>query len=405
MRRSTAIFAAAAVWMSAMSAGCGNSASRVVRAYYSGNVESAAGIQSSRLADTPERHRNRALEELRMASVAMALGDRPTALSSLSAAVSRIEEARGREDRAERPLYSSSASRPFIGHPYERVMARLYLGSLRYADGDYAGALEEFRRAVEADIEGVSWERVPDWPILRLMEGKCLAHLGRKDAARAAFEEAERICAKRGFPKEVVDQAVNMRANLSVLVEMGRGPAKTRWGEYGEIVSVEPLPRNIVRCMVSIDGGQWRQVPLLEDLDYQASTHGGRRVEGVVYGRPVAADALAAAGFASLLGSAFAWRRDPALALAISGIALLGAASAVDADSDTRTWEMLPAAIAYIGFDLAPGLHSVRLEFYGPDGSRRPEYGVAFDAVEAPERDETMLLVRALPGRAASKGR
>ncbi|MCX7804140.1 MAG: hypothetical protein N3A38_03015 [Planctomycetota bacterium] len=391
--------AAAATVLAVLSAGCGNSVSRVVRAYYSGDLEKAREVQSRRLADTSERHRNRALEELRMASVAIASGDHPTALSALSAAISRMEENRRREDPSSPPAYSRSASRPFIGHPYERTMAYLYMGLLKYADRNYAGALEEFRKAVAADVEGSPSESAADWPLLYLMEGKCRAHLGEKGGARIAFEDAGKLCEKRRMSRDIVEPDVNIRANLAILVEMGRCPAKVRWGEYGEVVSIEPRPQEIVRCMVSIDGGRWVSVPVFEDIEYQASTHGGKRVAGVIYGRPVVADALAAAGFGHLVGSVFVRRWEPSLALAMSGIALLAASTAIDADSDVRTWEMLPARIAYIGFDLPPGLHSVRLEFYGPDGNRRPEYGVAFPAVEAPERDETLLLVRALPRR------
>jgi hypothetical protein len=99
---------------------------------------------------------------------------------------------------------------------------------------------------------------------------------------------------------------------------------------------VSSLPQDVGECKVAVDGGDWRSVPVLEDLDYQAATHGGRRVEAIIFGRPVAADALAAAGISSMVGAVFVRRWEPSLALALSGVALLGAAAAVEADADCK---------------------------------------------------------------------
>ena len=396
-KRAKGSFCAAVLTLAALAGGCAGSSSQVVRAYYAGDTRTALEMQSRRIARTGERHRNRALEELRLASVAIAAGETATAESALLAAASRIEDTRRRYGREQLHLYSHDMSEPFVGYPYERMMAHFYLGLIRYLRKDYEGALASFRSAAAADQEGVSWQDVSDSPIVHLMAGKCHAHLGDKKEAKAAFDDAEKACGLRRISAEKLERETNLRANVGLLVEMGRGPGRIRWGDYGEVVSVSSLPQDVGECKVAVDGGDWRSVPVLEDLDYQAATHGGRRVEAIIFGRPVAADALAAAGISSMVGAVFVRRWEPSLALALSGVALLGAAAAVEADADVRAWEMLPVRIAYIGFDLPPGRHSIRLEFYGPDGCRKPEYSVALSDVEAPEREETFLWVRALP--------
>ena len=63
-------------------------------------------------------------------------------------------------------------------HP-RNELARFSLGKALFDRGDWTAAREQL---------AVALERRPDWMVVQILVGKCDLELGRKDAARAAFE-------------------------------------------------------------------------------------------------------------------------------------------------------------------------------------------------------------------------
>jgi Flp pilus assembly protein TadD len=65
-------------------------------------------------------------------------------------------------------------------HP-QNELARFSLGKGLFDLSDFPGALEQFE---------VALKRKPDWMVVQILIGKCHLSLGRKEAARTAFERA-----------------------------------------------------------------------------------------------------------------------------------------------------------------------------------------------------------------------
>jgi uncharacterized protein HemY len=63
-------------------------------------------------------------------------------------------------------------------HP-RNELARFSLGKALFDRGEWTAAREQL---------AVALERRPDWMVVQILVGKCDLELGRKDAARAAFE-------------------------------------------------------------------------------------------------------------------------------------------------------------------------------------------------------------------------
>jgi Flp pilus assembly protein TadD len=59
-------------------------------------------------------------------------------------------------------------------------LARFSLGKALYDREDFTGALEQFAAALQ---------KRPDWMVVRILTGKAELALGRKEAARASFEQ------------------------------------------------------------------------------------------------------------------------------------------------------------------------------------------------------------------------
>ena len=148
---------------------------------------SADALQSYReRAETPSRQQ--ALDNLRLASVAMATGDQDTAEQALRRASALMTTFQS--DGEFRAAVGAEQSKDWKGEPYEKMAAFLELGVLLQAEGDRGNALAMYKSAVLADT-GTAEDRyrsdfVPGWVM------QALAYQAeREDAnARQSMERA-----------------------------------------------------------------------------------------------------------------------------------------------------------------------------------------------------------------------
>ncbi|NCG20860.1 MAG: hypothetical protein GWP91_17770, partial [Rhodobacterales bacterium] len=105
-------------------------------------------LELAQEAATQEGH-NQTLEEVRLASWAMALGEDRLADRTMVNAVLDMQDFRA--DGVFRASIGVESAKEWKGEPYEKMMAFLYLGLLRYQEGDYSNALAMTKSAILAD--------------------------------------------------------------------------------------------------------------------------------------------------------------------------------------------------------------------------------------------------------------
>lgn len=133
-----------------------------VQVYLSGGRDTALAEQKAAAA---EPGADQALDQVRLASMAYALGDVGTAEQALRGAVSHMTTFQS--DGEFRAALGAESSKDWKGEPYEKMAAFLMLGVLRHAQGDRGNALAMYKSAVLADT-GTAVERyrsdfVPGW--------------------------------------------------------------------------------------------------------------------------------------------------------------------------------------------------------------------------------------------------
>ncbi len=130
--------------------------------YRSGDRPSALEAQKA-LAQTPGV--DQALDNLQLASMALALGDEALAETALRRAVSTMTDFQADGEFA--AVVAAESRKEWKGEPYEKMGAYLTLGMLLYARGERGNALAMFKSSVLADtgsrLERFRSDFVPGW--------------------------------------------------------------------------------------------------------------------------------------------------------------------------------------------------------------------------------------------------
>jgi tetratricopeptide (TPR) repeat protein len=324
---------------------------------------------NARLAVAPAK--DRALWEYRVAASALRRGQFDEAKSKLDDALALAAANFGnvsKEAAKSRRMFRSESDKPFIGEPYERVMANFYRGIIYWRDGepDNARALFRSGQLLDSDTEDKTY--AGDYVLLDYLDGLVSAKLGGdgKDALQRARANVK-VQNRAKLPDYSPD------ANVMLFVEYGNGPRKYTGGEYGEQLKFFTEQAKIFSARIEVDGKPLG-LPPYDDLNYQATTRGGRLMDHVLGNKAVFKGATDTVGDVALIGAMAAaghGSRDAdraAIGLAAVGVLSKLASAATTPEADIRTWDNLPQCLSFGALKLAPGDHAAVLEFLDAHG-------------------------------------
>lgn len=352
----------------------------------------------------PEK--DRVLYDYRLSASALRAGRFDEAKARLDDAILRIGGIITNDEQAAkaRGLFNAESSKPFIGEPYERVMAYYYRGILYWRDGQPDNARACFRSGQVIDSDPVNEKYDADYVLLDYLDGLASVKLqadGSDAWARAQAHAGERLSLPPYAPA----------SNVLVFAEFGYGPRKYAAGQYGEQLRfhVEDSPSRSARLI--LDGGR-RVIPLptYDDLGFQASTRGGRVMDHILGNKAFFKAGVNVASDIALLGAVVAaepprrrdrygrevgggGNNDVALGLGLLGVIGKITAAATQTQADTRQWSNLPQRLSFAALKLPPGEHAGRVEFLDRDGNvlARRTRQVNF-TVGADDRDTVVFL-------------
>jgi hypothetical protein len=330
-----------------------------------GNAERAAA-----------RPRDRVMWDYRIAASALRVGNYEEAKAKLDDAILNIGGIINNSADAARArgLFSGENAKVFIGEPYERVMAYYYRGLLYWRDGqpDNARACYRTGQFIDSDAETAAYKS--DYVLLDYLDGFASEKLSADgaDALKRAKANAQ------GRPLPDYDR----QSNVLVFAEFGSGPRKYAGGEYGEQLRFMTADSPAHSAALTVDG---RTVPLpaYDDLNFQATTRGGRVMDYILGNKAVFKRTTGNVGDVALVGGAVAAdniRRDngstnhdaenAAIALGAIGLITKIASAATTPNADTRMWSNLPQRLSFAALQLPVGRHPATLEFFDAAGRR-----------------------------------
>jgi hypothetical protein len=306
----------------------------------------------------------------RTAAAAMRQGDWALAKQTLDGALLTLGgiHADDPSARAARGLFTEESKKNFLGEPYERCMAYFYRGVLYWMDGEPDNARACFRSAQFLDSDPEEKQYIGDWVLFEYLDGLATTQLGGDgaDSARRAQANA----------KGIVLPALNPAANVLFFLEFGPGPTKYTAGDYGEQLRFR-TPISRVRSARLLANGLTIPVAAADDVNYQATTRGGRVMDHILGNKAVFKGTTDAIGTAAIIGGAMTAvaadqnsTRNIGMGIALAGLATKLISAATKPKADTRCWDNLPQFLSFAAVPLPPGPHTARVEFL--DGGGQP---------------------------------
>lgn len=258
-------------------------------------------------------------------------------------ALERIEAIYANNPQAEaaRSTFRNEANKDFKGEPYERSMAYYYRGLLYLRKGDFDNARASFKAAEYQDTLSESETFQSDFAVMNYLVGWTFHCQQQESSAKEAFEIAKK--AQAGLEAPAADD------NVLMLAELGNGPVKERGGTSEELLVFKPgpaYPENGVSFSGTAGNGAKfdRKAVVASSVNYQATTRGGRAIDGVMKGKANFKETTSAVGQAAMQAGLLQGGNS---GMASMGVGLLFSlmSSAAKTKADIRAWDGLPDQI------------------------------------------------------------
>jgi tetratricopeptide (TPR) repeat protein len=312
--------------------------------------------------------RDKVLWQYRSAAAAMRRGDFATARMLLDDALLTLGGIYGKdsEARKSRSLFVRESRKTFIGEPYERSMAYFYRGVIYWMDGERDNARACFRSAEFEDSDAQNKAYAGDWVLLDYLDGLATKKLSGDGSD--AFKRAKANAKNINLPE------YNPAANVLFIVEFGPGPMKYSTGEYRQELRIRERKSPLVAAQLKV-GKLTLPIAPTDDVNFQATTRGGRVMDHVLGNKAEFKSATDAAGDVGLIGGAIlaaggqgskSAADEVGLGLLLAGLVSKALSASATPEADTRAWDNLPQFISYATMSLPAGQHEVVVEFLEP---------------------------------------
>jgi hypothetical protein len=318
--------------------------------------------------------RDRVLWQYRTAAAALRRGQFDLAKQLLDDSLRTLQGIYGPdpEARKARGYFTPEAKKTFIGEPYERSMAYVYRGLLYWMDGELDNARACFRSAEFEDSDAEKRDYAGDWVLPDYLDGLATAKLGGDGSE--AFKRAKDNSRNVSLPPYAPG------ANVLFFVEFGAGPTKYATGEYNEQLRFRTAGPLILSARIK-NGTQEFPVAPTDDVNFQATTRGGRVMDHILGNKAVFKSATDIAGNAAIIsGAILASQHDHDSAadevgagLLVAGVLTKIVSASATPQADIRSWDNLPQFISFATVNLPAGQHTITIDFLDRAGKAVPK--------------------------------
>jgi hypothetical protein len=300
-----------------------------------------------------EGERNATLNFERIGLAALSLGKLEIAEKAFDAAAFRIDliYADNAEAQKAKSLWTAEKVKDYKGEPYERSMAFFYRGLVYAAQNDFQNARAMFKQADYQDTVAEAEQYAGDFGLMPYMAGWASYCDGNANLARDFLQMA--VKGDKNYTGVSVEQPV------LVLFETGRAPFKYGGGKYGETLKWQahdlPMQTAKAACTAGNTGCFTSPFVVGADVGFQATTRGGRPIDGVLNGKASfkegAQNVADVAGTVGAVGMQVAMQtgsRDAGnlgMFGMMAGLVAQGVSASAQAQADVREWEQLPGTV------------------------------------------------------------
>jgi tetratricopeptide (TPR) repeat protein len=359
--------------------------------------KSTVALTGNILVDGPEAiahgpRRDKVLWQYRTAAAAMRQGQFDVAKPLLDDALLTLGGVYGKdaEARKSRGYFSREARKTFIGEPYERAMAYFYRGVIYWMDGEPDNARACFRSAEFEDSDAENEDYAGDWVLPEYLDGLASTKLGN--------DGADALKRARANAKNINLPDYNLKANVLFIVEFGPGPLKYATGEYDQELRIRTRSSPLVSARIKTGAIDLAVAPC-DDVNFQATTRGGRVMDHVLGKKAAFKSATGTAGDVALIGglataaaSNNRTTQNVGLGIALAGLISKGISAATTPEADIRTWDNLPQFISFAAVQLPLGENIVTVEFLDAAGRADAKLTKTLTVNIAADRDKVVFV-------------
>lgn len=291
-----------------------------------------------------EGSRNQVLNLMVIGKTALTHGDIEIAAEVFDRAIAQVEQVYSNSDGATkaRSLWYEEGAKEFKGEPYERSMLYYYRGLTYLAEEDFENARASFLNAMMQDAFAEEQQYRSDMGSQLLLIGWASQMMGSPELAKEAYDELKKIAPEFELPAS--------DDNTLIIAESGRSPRKLADG-VGHSQLVYRRAKKIKQHSVTIsNGAQQQEIPVVEDVYWQAASRGGRQIDRVIEGKAQFKQATQDVGKAlSDIGTAGIYLSAPlgnspdlGAGLSLVGVGAMALSAQTRVRADTRYWNNLP---------------------------------------------------------------
>ena len=369
-------------------AGCASSSTTAKSSSATPRTSDSAANGQAAISQRPAK--DKVLWQYRNASAALRRGQYAEARALLDDALLTVGAiaTNDKEAKKARGYFHEESRKTFHGEPYERVMAYYYRGILYWMDGEPDNARACFRNGEVQDSDTQSKEYAGDYVLLDYLDGLVTTKLAGDGSD--AFKRAQ-ASFKAGtlLPYDA-------KANALFFVEFGKGPTKYATGEHQQELRFHTAQSEVRAAQIKV-GDQTIRVNPYDDLNFQATTRGGRVMDHVLANKAVFKSTTDAVGTAAIIGGAVVASnrntQEAGLGLLAAGLLTKIISSATTPAADTRSWDTLPQYLGFAAIPLPQGQHKATVEFLDAAGLPNPRLTKTVNlSVSAPSRDTVIFV-------------
>ena len=297
------------------------------------------------------------------------------------------------EEKAQ-SVWHGEINKVFKGDAYERATFYALMALSFIREQKYEDAVRCVKNGLLADADSNNEDAVDDYALLHYLGYLASKKMNNTAEAAEYWRGLHAALESRGIvlrnkEGKIIDgncfeQLQKRNPNVLLVVWAGLPPTVMCTGEYKEIRSIIRGVNHFDAMAIAVGNAQDFYLPNnLGDIDYQATSRGGRLMDNVLADKATAKKAMEVSrNVFFIVGSGLLIAGSRAMGAPMVGLSLMGAGagcyilggtawiigSMMNPAADGRYWHNLPGQLYIVPLELTPGEHEVRISgFYRSD--------------------------------------
>ena len=290
------------------------------------------------------------------------------------------------EEKAQ-SVWRGEINKVFKGDAYERATFYALMALSFIREQKYEDAVRCVKNGLLADADSNNEDAVADYALLHYLGYLASKKMNNTADAEIYWRELHAALESRGIvlrnkDGKIIDgncfeQLQKRNPNVLLVVWAGVPPTVMCTGEYKEIRSIIRGVNHFDAMTIAVDDAQDIYMPNnLGDIDYQATSRGGRLMDNVLADKATAKKAMEVSrNVFFIFGSGLLAAGARTMEAPMVGLSLMGAGAGcyilggtawiigamMNPTADGRYWHNLPGQLYIVPLELTPGEHKVHI--------------------------------------------